>query len=945
MGAQQGAAPLPVSSARRREWVTGWRLALRMAHRELRRHRGQSLLTALLVGIPVLVLVGGTTLTATSNLSPSESVPLTVGSSQALLMGPQREVVLQSAWPLIGGYGSGSEPATPLPGVPRSTSKNPGDAARRAAELTATQRLVGGRVVPLSTTWLYSDAVKGEALNVLFADVRDPAFRGMADLTSGHWATGAGEVVVTATGAHRGLPTSGPLSLTTEIPDGAEGVRKVAFTQQVVGTGTAYLAEPVDLVMLSRPDLVAAGGPVSGMLVDRPAPVTWTEVRQLNGYGFAVASRSVAADPPADAANQDFPGSTSDSNESTLLVAALTAGLLLLTMLLAGPAFAVSAARQRHTLALAASNGARRPHLRRAVLGQALVLGVVVAVACGAFGIPLTWLGARIVHALHPEYFYGPFDIPWLQVGIVVVATVVAALAAAAVPARGLKRLDIVAVLRGQAVSPRLHRGAPVVGVALVLMGGIGVAAAFLNSYNAAWQTVGAWVFLAGALALVVGALMTVPAILVLSGRLTGSAPIAVRMAVRDGARQRGRAVPTVAAIMAGTIAFTAVALWYAGSDALDQARYRPSVGTGDTLVYVPVKDTRATAAAIRRAHPQWTVTTVEALGLAPGDPRTDQSWVGLLRDGCTPAQAVSDAGQGRVCWVDPYAGSLAVLPLGALRDRLHLSDSQVDQLRAGAVLVSAAAISMSRSEDGRPVGPLVTDGMVRLAAGTVRIGEDGVASDVGTPKVERRRAIPIAESDVLAGLTTLVSAAVAQEAYTSRGWATQPTTLIVDTGDVALTPAQAQDLKDELGLEVNVERGYTSSAGLVTAVLFGATLALVLLAALIATALTLTEARPFLATMAAVGATRRTRRRLAGAQAAWLALIGCSLGVLVGAVPGAAASWSVMHSPGDTIGPTVGLPVPWPTLLGALVAIPVLAGLCGMLLVRCDPVLTRRAT
>ena len=80
-------------------------------------------------------------------------------------------------------------------------------------------------------------------------------------------------------------------------------------------------------------------------------------------------------------------------------------------------------------------------------------------------------------------------------------------------------------------------------------------------------------------------------------------------------------------------------------------------------------------------------------------------------------------------------------------------------------------------------------------------------------------------------------------------------------------------------------------------------------------------------------------------AQAAWLALIGCSLGVLVGAVPGAAASWSVMHSPGDTIGPTVGLPVPWPTLLGALVAIPMLAGLCGMLLVRRDPVLTRRAT
>ena len=84
---------------------------------------------------------------------------------------------------------------------------------------------------------------------------------------------------------------------------------------------------------------------------------------------------------------------------------------------------------------------------------------------------------------------------------------------------------------------------------------------------------------------------------------------------------------------------------------------------------------------------------------------------------------------------------------------------------------------------------------------------------------------------------------------------------------------------------------------------------------------------------------------RCSRGETAWLALIGCSLGVLVGAVPGAAASWSVMHSPGDTIGPTVGLPVPWPTLLGALVAIPMLAGLCGMLLVRRDPVLTRRAT
>ena len=47
--------------------------------------------------------------------------------------------------------------------------------------------------------------------------------------------------------------------------------------------------------------------------------------------------------------------------------------LFILTTLLVGPAFAVSAARQRRTLALAATNGAETRQLRRTVLAQALV--------------------------------------------------------------------------------------------------------------------------------------------------------------------------------------------------------------------------------------------------------------------------------------------------------------------------------------------------------------------------------------------------------------------------------------------------------------------------------------------------------------------------------------------------------------------------------------------
>ena len=61
--------------------------------------------------------------------------------------------------------------------------------------------------------------------------------------------------------------------------------------------------------------------------------------------------------------------------------------LLIITALLVGPAFAVSAARQRRTLALAASNGASTAVLRRTVLAQALVLGTASALLGVLLGV------------------------------------------------------------------------------------------------------------------------------------------------------------------------------------------------------------------------------------------------------------------------------------------------------------------------------------------------------------------------------------------------------------------------------------------------------------------------------------------------------------------------------------------------------------------------------
>ena len=116
--------------------------------------------------------------------------------------------------------------------------------------------------------------------------------------------------------------------------------------------------------------------------------MTWPEVRTLNEYGLRVTSAAVLRDPPSLAElPADLQEVTSgDASQMRLLVGLGGAMLLIITALLVGPAFAVSATRQRRTLALAASNGASTPVLRRTVLAQALVLGSASAVAGTVLG-------------------------------------------------------------------------------------------------------------------------------------------------------------------------------------------------------------------------------------------------------------------------------------------------------------------------------------------------------------------------------------------------------------------------------------------------------------------------------------------------------------------------------------------------------------------------------
>ena len=112
---------------------------------------------------------------------------------------------------------------------------------------------------------------------------------------------------------------------------------------------------------------------------------------------------------------------------------------------------------------------------------------------------------------------------------------------------------------------------------------------------------------------------------------------------------------------------------------------------------------------------------------------------------------------------------------------------------------------------------------------------------------------------------------------------------------------------------------------------------------------MTLAEQQTDQATLAALGATRGTRRLMAGAAAFLLAAVGCVLGVAVGLVPGIAiarpltsTSWTADGLPA---GGTSILVIPWLSLLVVGVAVPLVAGAIAWAGIRKAPQVTRRTT
>lgn len=926
--------PSLTSGSRFQRWLASWLVSLKMARRDALRFKGRSALVVVMVGLPVALIVGGLTLASTSARSAREDLPARLGNAVALIDNISETKILNQSvegWEM-GGPSDGSPPPKALP-IPGYAADAP--AAEQNAALGA---FLGGTIVPIGFGDIRWDATTERRPSAAVAYLDPTVDLGpKLSLLSGRWPTSNAEVAVTPAGIHQGMPKSGQITL--RLPDGT--------AKAVTVVGEASLLDPnVGMPSLLTTEVwEGANFWQTQRLLQRSTPVSWDEVKKLNDYGLTVVSRAAIENPPVVA--DRTPEEQRQSNDTRIAAAMLGSTLFILTALLVGPAFAVSAGRQRRSLALAASNGAETRQLRRSVLASAVVLGVVAVVVGAAVGIAGALAAATYWRTTRPwTTAVGPNQVPWIAVAIVAICATLAALTAALIPALRLGRLDIIGVMKGQNVSPPHSRKLPIVGLILFAIGGIGTFLAVTK------ESAGAAMI--GILGLFVGPLLLIPLMLVVAGRIAARFPAPFRMATRDAARQRHRSAPTVAAVMAGSALLATFAVTGESLDKFNERQYVPTNIAGEGTVWLgdPTMKQEFEQAAATYA-PTWKL--VPSYQISNYDPTsttepTDEAFASVIPPGCTLAQSLPDWSNNSDPFTNPCvkAGTsggpersgFIVIPADEVIRRLQLTGAAAEAVRNGAVGVADAAWAPG--------------GKVTLGYGTRAYeanGPSGPAKVLTSQESKVDAYVIPAEAYARAAVDSYSGVVIPVETAKKLQLPTQINTyFLYDPRGPISTDAQ-KNVQEHLTSEgqMQIERGYQNEFKWIMLIVFGIAAFLLVTVTLISTALALAEQQSDMGTLAAVGATKGTRRRFAAAQAVTVALAGGLLGTLIGLVAGVALAypqtsngWDSVTGEPMTLSPTIGIPIL--PMLATLVGVPLIAGFIAAIAIRKAPTVTRRA-
>ncbi|GAA1913339.1 FtsX-like permease family protein [Nocardioides hwasunensis] len=865
--------------------MSGWRPALRIAWRDALRHRGRSILVLVMISLPVLAVSATAIVIKTAEVSGLEGVDRTLGAADARVRTEGRGEILQA----------------PDPGSGTWTQVGDVDADDPITE-DDLRAVLGddARLVPITSTW--SRARVGERvvfLTTTGVDLADPLAAPLFALDSGHLPRTAGEAVVNQATLDRGL------AMGDEVNVGGEQLT-------IVGVGRDATLRDEPLLLASADDLPSEAANVREWLVGA-GPVTWSQVRELNGIGGVVTSRAVLADPPElPQALEDAAASDSGRNQAIAVIGLIVVMALIEVVLLAGPAFAVGARRHSRTLALIAASGGTPAQARRVILGSGVVLGLVASFVGLLLGGVLGWAVLPLAQRFDERWF-GPFELPWPYLAAIVAFGLASAFLASVVPAYLASRQDVVAVLAGRRGDRSPRASTPVIGLVMLVLG---IVASVYGALTSDSGDGGVWIA-ASAVISVLGMVLVVPVVVAAIARLSSRLPLTARYAARDAARHRTRTVPAVAAVAATVAGVVALGIANA-SDELENVRtyqaqapmgsgyvsWAPEVLTGEELPDATAAWARIEEA-VHRAAPDVRTTTWRGLD-EPYDPHGYTSTM-LESRGDRAAQEALDE-----CCLRTLGAAIAVADSAA---ELGVQGPAADAIDAALSSGRAVVFTVSADLDG-----------------DVAVTQETWSADGDLAESRTSDAVPAAFI-----------------AWDGQDWGWAPSSSILPTVvadelglDVTTTSLRLSGDLDEAtetriaeqvegaaaGTYTYVERGYERAPYAFIVLLVLAVLAGVLMlgGTLTATFLALSDARPDLATLSAVGAAPRTRRRVAAAYALVIGFVGALLGAGVGFIPGVAISRPLTSVP-ITGAPEQGpfLDIPW-LLIGVIVlALPLL--------------------
>ncbi len=763
-------------------------------------------------------------------------------------------------------------------------------------------------LLPAGSRWIevkpYADSfalVQGDELfegPIFEGDLDDPLLEGRWDVVDGRAAQGEDEVVLSGRlardlGAEVGdelalrrpgravtvvglaVAASNQWEQTLLVPPGWSQTE----AQGVTGGSTEWL---IDLAgpNLVRPDVEAAIARIESRFPDLEA-LSGLDAEQLIEPAGPDAPRFVEIMSRAHLAalqGATLTGQVSSTYVIGALALAWTGGV-------AVAAFAVGARRRLREIGLVAASGGDPGQLRRMLLADGVVLGLAGALGGATVGVGIAAAARPHLDRL-VDHTVGPLRVPFMALAGAALVGFVAAVLAALVPAREAARVPVLAALAGRRpVRPRTRSWLAFGVVALAL----GVGLCWWGGDGGSEAAV-----IGGVLFVVAGVSAATGPLLGLVSQVAGAIPLSLRLAARDAGRSRSRTAPaTVAAMLALAGAVGGVTM-VRSNEAEARASYRAEVRDDQIQILI---------ASDQPPAPEDVRDLIDAaVGAVPG------SVGGPLAFAFEGAGAAQSTVQVNGDW-GLAVGDLATLDaLGASAARAAFEDGKVVGLGRGTVEGNAVTFYRYGADGPESTGQ-------HLAA--VEVGD--------TLPVGPRYLLSFAAADAL-GFETQASQVVVRAPRS------------VTDADVRRVNLAVLQAAPSVTAMVQRDSGPPALAPLLAGML-GAGALVALFVVTLVTALSREELRPHLATLAAVGAGPRTRRRLAAAQSGLLGGMAALLAVPTGLVPAVTLRQSrtteVLGPAGDYVVAAQPIVVPWLLIAALAVSVTLLSAAGGGLFTR----------